>query len=123
MAAILDHVARTQPTREVTIVHADRNPERHPLRLDMHSHGSRLTSFTAVVWYEEASDVPGANQGFIDTDSIPLDPGADVYLCGPVPFMQAVRAGLHRRGVNDEQIRYEVFGSEQWRSTPVPATV
>ncbi|MGC4795701.1 globin domain-containing protein [Micromonospora saelicesensis] len=123
MAAILDHVARTQPTREVTIVHADRNPERHPLRLDMHSHGSRLTSFTAVVWYEEASDVPGANQGFIDTDSIPLDPGADVYLCGPVPFMHAVRAGLHRRGVNDEQIRYEVFGSEQWRSTPVPATV
>jgi nitric oxide dioxygenase len=123
MAAILDHVARTQPTREVTIVHADRNPERHPLRLDMHSHGSRLTSFTAVVWYEEPSDVPGANQGFIDTDSIPLDPGADVYLCGPVPFMQAVRAGLHRRGVNDEQIHYEVFGSEQWRSAPVPATV
>ncbi|WP_405431352.1 globin domain-containing protein [Micromonospora sp. NBC_00617] len=123
MAAILDHVARTQPTREVTTVHADRNPERHPLRQDMHSHGSRLTSFTAVVWYEEASDAPGANQGFIDTDSIPLDPGADVYLCGPVPFMQAVRAGLHRRGVNDEQIRYEVFGSEQWRSTPIPATV
>jgi nitric oxide dioxygenase len=123
MAAILDHVARTQPTRAVTIVHADRSPERHPLRLDMNSHGSRLTSFTAFVWYEHTNDVPGAQHGFIDTDAIPLDPDADVYLCGPIPFMQAVRAGLHRRGLRDEQIRYEVFGSEQWRSTPVLATV
>jgi nitric oxide dioxygenase len=123
MAAILDHVARTQPTREVTIVHADRSPERHALRLDINSHGSRLTSFTTVVWYEDAGDVPGAHQGLIDTDVIPMDPDADIYLCGPVPFMQAVRAGLHRRGVSDEQIRYEVFGSEQWNAMPIRATV
>jgi len=122
MAAILDHVARTQPTREVTTVHADRNLERHPLRLDMNSHGSRLASFTTFVWYEQASDVPGARHGLIDTEAFPLDPDADVYLCGPVPFMQAVRAGLHRRGVSDEQIRYEVFGSEQWHATPATAT-
>ncbi|GIE49250.1 hemin transporter [Amorphoplanes nipponensis] len=115
MAAILDQVARTQPTRDVTLVHADRSPDRHALRLDMTGHRSRLASCTSLVWYERAAGVPGAYQGFIDTDAVPLRPGAEVYLCGPVPFMQAVRAGLHRRGVADDRIRYEVFGSEQWR--------
>lgn len=122
MAAILDHVARTQPTRQVTIVHADRSAERHPLRLEMAGHGSRLTSCTTFVWYEQASDVPDAYHGFVDTDVIPLHPGSEVYMCGPVPFMQSVRAGLHRRGISDGQIRYEVFGSEQWRATPKRAT-
>jgi nitric oxide dioxygenase len=119
MAAILDHVSRTQPTRDVTAVHADRSLERHPLRTDMTTNGSRLRSFRHLVWYEQASDAPDAFTGFIDTDAIPLHPDADVYLCGPVPFMQAVRAGLHRRGLPDERIRYEVFGSEQWRPAPV----
>ncbi|MDN3354550.1 globin domain-containing protein [Actinomadura sp. DC4] len=119
MAAILDHVSRTQPNRHVTAVHADRSPERHPLRADMDVNGSRLRSFRNLVWYEHASDAPDAFTGFIDTDAIPLHPDTDVYLCGPVPFMQVVRAGLHRRGLPDERIRYEVFGSEQWRPTPV----
>jgi nitric oxide dioxygenase len=120
MAAILDHVARNQPARDVTVVHADRSPERHPLRADMHANGSRVRNFRNLVWYEKPSDVPGAYTGFIDTDAIPLPPDADIYLCGPIPFMQAVRAGLHRRGVPDHRIRYEVFGSEQWRPAPVP---
>ena len=55
----------------------------------------------------------------MDIDEIPLAPEADVYLCGPIPFMQAVRAGLRRRGLPDERIRYEVFGSEQWKPAEV----
>ncbi|HWS32103.1 MAG TPA: globin domain-containing protein [Actinoplanes sp.] len=131
MAAILDHVARTQPTREVTAVHADRSPDRHPLRTDMTGNGARLRTFTNLYWYEQGTEEPGTGRpgatepgtrtGRIDTDLIPLHPDAEVYLCGPAPFMQAVRAGLHRRGVADERIRYEVFGSEQWR--PAPALV
>jgi nitric oxide dioxygenase len=68
----------------------------------MTSHGARLTSCTAFVWHEQARDAPGAYQGLIDTDAIPLHPDADVDLCGPVPFIQVVRAGLHRRGTSDE---------------------
>ncbi|MEV0895563.1 globin domain-containing protein [Actinoplanes sp. NPDC049802] len=120
MAAILEHTARTRPTREVTVVHADRDPGRHPLRGDMLSNGARLRSFHEILWYEQGGH-PGAHTGLIDTDLIPVQPGTDVYLCGPAPFMQTVRAGLHRRGVADERIRYEVFGSEQWRAAPVAA--
>ncbi|WP_127502641.1 globin domain-containing protein [Actinoplanes solisilvae] len=117
ITAILDHVARTQPGRAVTAVHADRNAERHPLRTDTALHGSRLRSFDHQVWYEEPT--AGAQAGRVDVDLIPLDGDAEVYLCGPVPFMQHIRAGLHRRGIPDERIRYEVFGSEQYRPVPV----
>ncbi len=117
MAAILEHVARTQPTRPVTAAHADRHPDRHPLRADMAAHGARLTSFEHLTWYEQGA----ANTGPLDVDALPLHPDTEVYLCGPVPFMQLVRAGLHRRGLPDDRIRYEVFGSEQWRPAPVAA--
>lgn len=122
MAAILDQVARTQPAREVTAVHADRSPDRHPLRADILAGGARLRTFRHQVWYEQPGDHAGAAEGLIDPDAIPLHPEAEVYLCGPVPFMRAVRAALHRRGVPEHRIRYEVFGSEQWQQTvPVPA--
>jgi nitric oxide dioxygenase len=121
MAAILDQVARTQPARAVTAVHADRSPDRHPLRADVQAGGARLRSFRHQVWYEQPGDHPDAEHGRIDTEAIPLHPDAEVYLCGPVPFMQAIRAGLQRRGVPEHRIRYEVFGSEQWQTMPVPA--
>ncbi|BEL02056.1 FAD-binding oxidoreductase [Actinoplanes sichuanensis] len=123
MASILEHVARTQPTREVTAVHADRSPDRHPLRADMNANGARLRAFRSLYWYEQPSGEPDTFTGLIDTDLIPVHPDAEVYLCGPAPFMQAVRSGLHLRGVSDDRIRYEVFGSEQWRPAPAPAGV
>ncbi|MEV4351072.1 globin domain-containing protein [Actinoplanes sp. NPDC049596] len=119
MAAILDEVSRTQPGRPVTVVHADRSPSRHPLRAEVAAAGARLREFDHLAWYD--TPVAGAFTGRIDPDRIPLRPGAEVYLCGPVPFMQAVRAALHRRGLSEDRIRYEVFGSEQWRTVPVPA--
>lgn len=114
MASILDQVARTQPARAVTAVHADRSAGRHPLRADIAASGARLRSFTHQVWYEDES-------GLIDPAEIPLHPDAGVYLCGPIPFMRQVRAGLHRRGIPEERIRYEVFGSEQWNTVPAAA--
>jgi nitric oxide dioxygenase len=35
---------------------------------------------------------------------------ADVYVCGPVGFMEAVIKNLHEIGVKDEKIHYEFFG-------------
>ncbi|MGX6604291.1 globin domain-containing protein [Micromonosporaceae bacterium Da 78-11] len=120
IAAILDHIARTQPGRVVTAVHADRSPARHPLRADISNNGNRLRSFANLVWYERPDDQTHQLTGRIDPDLIPLHPDAEVYLCGPVPFMRTVRAGLHRRGVPEDRIRYEVFGSEQWQNEPAP---
>ena len=49
----------------------------------------------------------------IDLTGVELPAGADVYLCGPIPFMAAVKKALLERGVAGDRIRYEVFGPDQ----------
>lgn len=125
IAAILDHVARTQPTRDVVAVHAEHNPARHALRTDIITSGARLRSFRHLVWYGQHADdgsVPDGvevHTGRVQPDDIPLHPDSEAYLCGPVPFMQSVRTALRRRGIPSERIRYEVFGADHW--TPARA--
>ncbi|WP_436970662.1 globin domain-containing protein [Micromonospora avicenniae] len=119
MAAILDHVSRAEPNRDVVVAHAERSPERHCLRPDIIGSGARLRSFRHLVWYEQPTprEFDGSTEvraGRIEVDEIPLNPEAQVYLCGPLPFMQAVRGRLRERGVPGTQIRYEVFGSDAW---------
>jgi nitric oxide dioxygenase len=46
--------------------------------------------------------------------TVPAD--ATVYLCGPLPFMRAVRAQLLEQGVAPQRIRYEVFGPDLWQA-------
>lgn len=41
-------------------------------------------------------------------------PGTRAYLCGPLPFMRAVREQLLGKGVAAADIHYEVFGPELW---------
>jgi nitric oxide dioxygenase len=45
----------------------------------------------------------------MDLDGLDLPADADVYLCGSVPFMRAVRTRLLQAGVPARSIRYEVF--------------
>ncbi|GAA2524572.1 globin domain-containing protein [Pilimelia columellifera] len=120
MAAIIDHIAHTQPSRHVVAVHGEQSPGRHPLRADIVRSGSQLASFQHLVWYEEpggpSNDVQ-VHTGLVDADLIPLRPDATAYLCGPVPFMRHIRGALRRRGLPSERIRYEVFGPDQWTAT------
>ena len=55
----------------------------------------------AHVWYErgaESSLPVEAHAGVLDLDDVKLPDDAGYYLCGPLPFMQAVRSGLIDRG-------------------------
>ena len=58
----------------------------------------------------EVPGVPGAVPG------VSLPEGAAYYLCGPLPFMKAVRSSLIDRGVSPHDIQYEVFGPDLWRA-------
>ena len=50
--------------------------------------------------------------GFLTKDHIDamLSPNADVYICGPTPFMQAIISQLKELGVSEDRIHYEFFG-------------
>jgi nitric oxide dioxygenase len=126
MAAIIEHIAHTQPNRHVVAVHAERSPGRHPLRADIASSGNRLHSFRHLVWYEQQLSAPQPasvldeaeiHTGRIKPDAIPMPAGGEAYLCGPVPFMRDIRANLRHRGIPSERIRCEVFGADSWTST------
>ena len=52
----------------------------------------------------------------MDFGQVGLPDGAGYYLCGPLPFMRAVRSALIDRGVAPRDIQYEVFGPDLWQA-------
>ncbi|MEU6104311.1 globin domain-containing protein [Streptomyces flaveolus] len=115
MLAMLDHLAATGTGRPVTVVHADRTPADHAHRQEQLDLVGALPDARLHLWYEEPGDqAPEASAGLVDIESLDLPAGLTVYLCGPVPFMRAVRGDLLRRGVPAEAVHYEVFGPDLW---------
>ncbi|PPK68330.1 globin domain-containing protein [Actinokineospora auranticolor] len=100
MAAMLDHLSHTQPTRPVVLAHAERSADRH-------AHHAEMTHLAATMTSVETRTAHGHA---LDVDEIPLPDNAHAYLCGPIPFMHGVRAALLDRGVPADRIHYEVFG-------------
>ena len=60
-----------------------------------------------VFFYER--DAEGAGRpGLVDLTDVEVPAGTRAYLCGPLPFMRAVRAQLIEKGVAPADIHYEV---------------
>ena len=115
MLSMLDHLAAAGATRPVTVVHADRTPDHHAHRQEQLDLIRTLPGARLHLWYEEPGDqAPEASTGRADLGDLELPADLTVYLCGPVPFMRAVRGDLLRRGVPAEAVHYEVFGPDLW---------
>ncbi|MER5181427.1 globin domain-containing protein [Streptomyces sp. NPDC002896] len=113
MIAMLAQLADTGHRAPVTVVHGDRSPADHALRADHEAYAGKLPDAAVHFWYEE--DAPaGARAGLVDLTSLPIASGTRAYLCGPLPFMRAVRSQLIARGVAPADIHYEVFGPDLW---------
>lgn len=113
MLGFLHHLRRTASPRRIDVLHADRSPVAHSHRAELIDLVGALPSASLRRWYEnpagaEIGDLVYA--GRIDLTGFEVPDGADVYLCGPLPFMGAVRTALLDKGVPAERIRYEVFG-------------
>ncbi|WP_327242839.1 globin domain-containing protein [Streptomyces sp. NBC_01320] len=115
MVAMLEHLAATGSARPVHVLHADRTPADHALRADTRHLVEQLPDARAEFWYEQdAAEEPGSRTGLMDLDGLDLPADADVYLCGSLPFMRAVRTQLLQAGIPARRIRYEVFGPDLW---------
>ena len=115
MIGMLQHLAATGSRRKVVTVHADRTQTSHAFRGELEQLVAALPDAAAHVWYEEpAQPWPAERTGFVDLGTVPLQPGTTAYLCGPLPFMRAIRAQLLERGVPAADIHYEVFGPDLW---------
>ncbi|MFF4577257.1 globin domain-containing protein [Streptomyces sp. NPDC001389] len=113
MLSMLEHLAETGHPAPVTVLHADRTPADHALRSDHRALAQKLPDASARFWYESDAE-PGDETGLLDLAGIPVAPGTQAYLCGPLPFMRSVREQLIAKGLPASDIHYEVFGPDLW---------
>jgi nitric oxide dioxygenase len=115
IVGMLDRLAATGATRPVLVLHADNSPADHALRAETRMLTDRLANGSLITWYEAPTDgTPDARPGLMDLTGVPVPETATVYLCGPLPFMRAVRTQLLQAGVPARHIHYEVFGPDLW---------
>ncbi|MET7432026.1 globin domain-containing protein [Streptomyces flaveolus] len=113
MIAMLADLAAGGHGAPVTVVHGDRSPADHALRADHTAYAEKLPDASAHFFYERDAE-PGTRTGLVDLTGIAVHPGTRAYLCGPLPFMRAIRTQLIEKGVSPADIHYEVFGPDLW---------
>jgi nitric oxide dioxygenase len=122
MAGMLSHLAAAGSHLPITLLHADLDEVSFALRRQVLEDVRFLPGATAHVWFERGADSGGSelaaelHSGIMDLDDVKLPEGAGYYLCGPLPFMQAIRSALIDRGVAARDIQYEVFGPDLWQA-------
>lgn len=118
-ASILRSLAAAGSDREVLVLHAERSLDAWALSGQMLGDVDRIDDAELHLWLEEPVDEPvqgaaAARAGFMRLADVGLPEDADLYLCGPLPFMQKIRSEAIALGVPARKIRYEVFGPDMW---------
>ncbi|MFF4831380.1 globin domain-containing protein [Streptomyces sp. NPDC001315] len=115
MISMLAQLADTGHPAPITVVHGDRSPADHALRDDHEAYAAKLPDASAHFWYEEHATGAG-RPGLVDLTDLAVPSGTRAYLCGPLPFMRAMRTQLIEKGVAPADIHYEVFGPDLWQA-------
>ena len=113
MVSILAELAAREHAAPVLVLHADRSPQAHPLRSDQDILAAKLAGGRTYYWYEHDAGEAGRT-GLADLTDVEIPAGTAAFLCGPLPFMRAVREQLLAKGVPAADIHYEVFGPDLW---------
>ncbi|MDR2985517.1 MAG: hemin transporter [Nocardiopsaceae bacterium] len=120
MAGMLSHLVVAESGLSVTLLHADLDEGSFPLRRQVVNDVLALKNARMYLWYERGAashePVDEVFEGLMDPTAVDLADDALYYLCGPLPFMQAVRSRLIERGVAPRDIQYEVFGPDLWQA-------
>jgi nitric oxide dioxygenase len=120
MAGMLSHLVAAGSHLQIVLLHADHGEDSFALRHQVLDDIQALPNASIYVWYEQGAEsrlpVNGVFEGLMDLSQVSLPDAAEYYLCGPVPFMQAVRTALLERGVRPGDIQYEVFGPDLWQA-------
>jgi ferredoxin-NADP reductase len=119
--AMLHALAATRSTRPVWWLHGARDGQHHPFAAEVRRLMFALPHGRTYVCYSrpgsddtmtEHFEAPGhLSRSVFDAVGVPRD--ADVYICGPTPFMGEMKEALATLGVAPERIHIELFnGSE-----------
>ncbi|WOP17793.1 globin domain-containing protein [Raineyella sp. LH-20] len=112
MLALLDALKQRESQREIIVLHADRTSADWPLADEMTALVDALPNARIETWFEEGAD--GDHRGLMDLSGVAVPADANVVMCGPLPFLKAVRSQLIASGHPAEQVFYEIFGPDLW---------
>ncbi|HXD27679.1 MAG TPA: globin domain-containing protein [Arthrobacter sp.] len=116
-ASALQSLAELESERQVLVLHAEQREDNWALKEQMRSAVEALPNAELKLWLEDVttkSEDTTAAEGFMDLTGVELPDDARMYLCGPLPFMRAVRSQAIAAGIPATNIHYEVFGPDLW---------
>ncbi|GAA2558627.1 nitric oxide dioxygenase [Neomicrococcus aestuarii] len=116
-ASILAALAARGSDREILVLHADRNEDSWALKQQMLESIEKLPNARFQLWLEDAegaAETLDVAEGFMNLGDVKLPENANILLCGPLPFMRAIRSAAIEAGVPATNIQYEVFGPDLW---------
>ncbi|MGY1747328.1 globin domain-containing protein [Blastococcus sp. SYSU D00695] len=120
MAGMLSHLVGAGTHLDITLLHADVDESSWALRRQVLDDVRALPGGTVHVWFERGAEcslpVDGVHDGLMDVAEVATPADAVYYLCGPLPFLKAVRSALIDRGTAPRDIQYEVFGPDLWQA-------
>ena len=113
MVSALKRIARVNPQRHIIFAHAARNAAHHAHQADIAAAKAAMPNLSVVTFYEDGAE-GAALAGRMELARLPSWPRTetDVFMCGPVGFMQAQWKALRDAGVPQERLHREVFGPE-----------
>lgn len=118
MVSMVETIAAEHPAVEAYYVHGTVSGDTHAMDTHVRAlakeHGNiRVATFYSQPRVEDQRGHSHQEEGFISIDwlarNAPLQE-ADVYLCGPKPFLRSLVGGLALAGVAADRIHYEFFG-------------
>lgn len=118
MVSIVETIAARHPGLPTHYVHGTLNSDTHALDDHVRALAKLHDAISVSTFYNEPGpqDIVGETHdvtGIITLEwlkkNTPLHE-ADIYLCGPKPFLRAIVGGLSLAGVAADQIHYEFFG-------------
>ena len=114
MIAALNRIAQVNPARYVIFGHAARDGAHQAHQADIAAARAAMPNLQVVLFHENTDGAGEARSGRMDLAQMPAWPRSEtnVYLCGPLPFMQAQWLALVGAGVPVTRLHREVFGPE-----------
>lgn len=116
MLSMLHHLA--DKNQETIFIHAAVNGNVHAFKEEVGKIVDQNHSISSYYCYEKPAQLDKENkvyqkEGYITSEwleDVILDKQSIVYMCGPVPFMQAMYEALLEMGISNENIHFEFFG-------------
>lgn len=118
MVSMLEAIAATNEDATVHYVHGTQDSKVHAMgdhvrKLTLGRDGLQSAIFYRTPHETDEKGVHYDHEGYVTVEwlaeNTPLSE-ADVYLCGPKPFLATFVHGLARAGVSSERLHYEFFG-------------